>query len=120
MIRRPPRSTLFPNTTLFRSLGASLTAAFLAGPAASTPAQAETPVSVVVQERPGAGPAVEQAVGRLGGHIDTALPIIDGFSATLPAHRVADPEATPGVAGRPPDPPLPLPGPPARTSGGAP
>ena len=91
--RRGLRHRLLPGL-----LGASLTAAFLAGPAASTPAQAETPVSVVVQERPGAGPAVEQAVGRLGGHIDTALPIIDGFSATVPADRVADLETTPGVA----------------------
>src|SRR2546430_12687436 len=54
--RRGLRHRLLPGL-----LGASLTTAFLAGPAASTPAQAETPVSVVVQERPGAGPAVEQA-----------------------------------------------------------
>src|SRR2546430_10511009 len=28
MIRRPPRSTLFPYTTLFRSIGAAMTAIF--------------------------------------------------------------------------------------------
>src|SRR2546422_5766544 len=31
MIRRPPRSTLFPYTTLFRSLGGTLQAGSLAG-----------------------------------------------------------------------------------------
>src|SRR5437667_4609518 len=31
MIRRPPRSTLFPYTTLFRSLGAALPLTFAAG-----------------------------------------------------------------------------------------
>src|SRR5438067_1030650 len=40
------------------SLGAALAGALLLGPAGLTPAQAETTVSVVVQERPGAGPSV--------------------------------------------------------------
>src|ERR1044071_6185299 len=31
MIRRPPRSTLFPYTTLFRSLGGALTSAVILG-----------------------------------------------------------------------------------------
>src|SRR5206468_8042954 len=35
MIRRPPRSTLFPFTTLFRSSGIVLAAAWLAGQLAS-------------------------------------------------------------------------------------
>src|SRR3712207_7680312 len=34
MIRRPPRSTLFPYTTLFRSLDLGIAAALPAGPAA--------------------------------------------------------------------------------------
>src|SRR3712207_7518323 len=36
MIRRPPRSTLFPYTTLFRSVGALLATALLVVPAATT------------------------------------------------------------------------------------
>src|SRR3712207_8496367 len=35
MIRRPPRSTLFPYTTLFRSPGKRMMAAFMAGPRGS-------------------------------------------------------------------------------------
>src|SRR2546427_6891134 len=41
MIRRPPRSTLFPYTTLFRSASAS--AATPAAPARSTPPEPPTP-----------------------------------------------------------------------------
>src|SRR5256885_9269444 len=36
MIRRPPRSTLFPYTTLFRSVAVLLCSAFLHAPAAMT------------------------------------------------------------------------------------
>src|SRR5260221_10297704 len=39
MIRRPPRSTLFPYTTLFRSLTGILAAVTLVGSALSLPAQ---------------------------------------------------------------------------------
>jgi serine protease AprX len=76
---------------------AALTGALVLGPTGSSPAQAESTVRVVVQALPGAGQGVEQAVTRLGGHVDTALPIIDGFSATLPADRIGALEATPGV-----------------------
>src|SRR3712207_8517026 len=41
MIRRPPRSTLFPYTTLFRSLAESL-------PAATTPGDGPDPHAVLV------------------------------------------------------------------------
>jgi hypothetical protein len=66
----------------------------LTGPvaAASTdrPAQPETElVSVIVRELPGAGSAPEQAVSALGGTVEEPLGIIDGFSATLPADRLA-------------------------------
>src|SRR5256885_12920152 len=54
MIRRPPRSTLFPYTTLFRSLAAGLTAAlvFGSGWAQSYP---QKPVRVLVGFTPGGG-----------------------------------------------------------------
>src|SRR2546425_8688786 len=40
MIRRPPRSTLFPYTTLFRSLGISLATGILLGCLPALPARA--------------------------------------------------------------------------------
>src|SRR5437763_8773166 len=88
------------------SLGAALAGALLLGPAGLTPAQAETTVSVVVQERPGAGPSVDQAITLLGGHVDMPLPIIDGVSATVPADRIATLEATPGVTAVTPNRPV--------------
>src|SRR5256884_3655548 len=49
MIRRPPRSTLFPYTTLFRSLGGRVPSAFLhQHPAAVAP---RTPVSLPRPQR---------------------------------------------------------------------
>jgi serine protease AprX len=44
--------------------------------------------SVIVQAAPDAGAAVEREVGRLGGRLTRALPLIDGFAATLPAGAV--------------------------------
>src|SRR3712207_8290591 len=38
MIRRPPRSTLFPYTTLFRSIGLSLSICFLTNGSSTLPA----------------------------------------------------------------------------------
>src|SRR3712207_7809725 len=47
MIRRPPRSTLFPYTTLFRSAGGTVTRALpiVSGFAATIPADAEAAVA---------------------------------------------------------------------------
>src|SRR2546426_8601678 len=47
MIRRPPRSTLFPYTTLFRSLGQRLDAVIH-----RVPQQVQQRVSQLVQDRP--------------------------------------------------------------------
>jgi serine protease AprX len=91
-----PRSRLRPRLFV-ASLCAALTGALFAGPAALPSAQASSAVTVVVQTVPGSGGAVEQAVGRLGGHVGVALPIIDGFAATIPAGRVDALQATPGV-----------------------
>jgi serine protease AprX len=52
-------------------------------------AAAAPPVTVVVQARPSSVGHAADTVARLGGHVDVALPIVDGFSATLPADRVA-------------------------------
>src|SRR2546425_1974038 len=52
MIRRPPRSTLFPYTTLFRSLGAGLSGCSSRAAEASAP---RTPVRV---EPAASGPAL--------------------------------------------------------------
>src|SRR5690349_22701965 len=47
MIRRPPRSTLFPYTTLFRSSGGSGSAAAAARSAAAPPASPAAPGAAV-------------------------------------------------------------------------
>ncbi len=78
------------------SLCAALTGALLAGPALPS-AQAVSTVTVVVQTVPGSDQAVEEAIDRLGGHVDVALPIIDGFAASIPANHLDALEATPGV-----------------------
>src|SRR5687767_15721352 len=52
MIRRPPRSTLFPYTTLFRSLFAmSMTISGLSAPAADRPRNTSAPLSASVRVR---------------------------------------------------------------------
>ncbi|HZQ77815.1 MAG TPA: S8 family peptidase, partial [Acidimicrobiia bacterium] len=95
---------------LVGGLLAALTGGLLAGPAVTAPAQAQSPVTVVVQERPGAGPGVEQAISRLGGHVAVDLPIIDGVAADVPADRVGALEATPGVVAVTPNRPVTLSG----------
>src|SRR5256885_16640454 len=67
MIRRPPRSTLFPYTTLFRSPGAAEHCAGPADPCARVPARcaADGQVGAAgrgLPARPGAGPADRDAV----------------------------------------------------------
>src|SRR5687768_822276 len=59
------------------------------GPAALVPARADT-VRVIVQGHAGADHGVEDALVRLGGRVETPLPIIDGFSAVIPADRIDD------------------------------
>jgi serine protease AprX len=63
---------------------------------ASTDASVE-PVSVIVRELAGAGNAPERAVSALGGSVEEPLGIIGGFTATLPADRVAALRTAPGV-----------------------
>jgi serine protease AprX len=106
MIHRSGRRARF----LVGGLLTALTGALVVGPASTAPAQAEPSVTVVVQERPGAGPGVDQAIGRLGGHVDVSLPIVDGVAATIPADRVGALEATAGVAAVTPNRPVTLSG----------
>src|SRR2546426_12051928 len=82
MIRRPPRSTLFPYTTLFRSrrqlhrcgrtpghdpLGDVTAAAATGRPPAGTPARSEQPPAVIDRSRtrllPGGGLAARSSAG---------------------------------------------------------
>jgi serine protease AprX len=72
----------------------------VAGPAvaeAATPSAAP-PVQVVVREDPGAGAVAQQAVARLGGSVGRELKLINGFTASVPADRLAVLRAVPGVA----------------------
>jgi serine protease AprX len=73
--------------------------AALAAPATATAATegsgAQFPV--VVREAPGAGAGPERAVAAFGGTVVRQLGIIDGFSAEVPADRVAALRAIPGV-----------------------
>src|SRR2546427_6789919 len=58
MIRRPPRSTLFPYTTLFRSLGAGLVAA-------GVPAAVRHPVELLDESYQAAGYRSEEHTSEL-------------------------------------------------------
>jgi serine protease AprX len=78
------------------------TAAVAMGAAAPVAAQASTdaaiePVSVIVREVAGAGQGPERAVSTLGGTVEEPLGIIDGFSATVPADRLAVLRTMPGI-----------------------
>ena len=99
--RRLPRTRW-----LVASLCAALTGPLFLGSAGLAPAQAESSVSVVVQAEPGSSQEAERAVARLGGRVDVALPIIDGFGATIPADRVDDLEAASGVTAVTPNRPV--------------
>jgi hypothetical protein len=84
-----------------RQLTTIATAVFVAAgtmaPGTALAAADAAPVSVIVQEFPGAGNAPERTVVALGGTVEEPLGIIDGFSATVPADRVGALRAAPGV-----------------------
>jgi serine protease AprX len=52
-----------------------------------TPAQK---VSVIVGENDPSSPRLENVVEKVGGTVDRQLPIVDGFSATIPARAIAN------------------------------
>ena len=78
---------------------ATLVAAGLTGPAAASAAaltSSADQVSVIVRELAGSGNAPERAVSAFGGSVGRQLDIIGGFTAEVPADRIA---ALRGVAG---------------------
>ena len=66
-------------------------------PARASAAPAGPPVDVIVRQVAGAGQAAESAVETLGGHVGRHLGIIDGFSARVPADRLPELSAAPGI-----------------------
>ncbi len=54
-------------------------------------------VPVIVQKLVAADETVEAAVARLGGRVTRALPIVDGFAATVPARALRALAVVPGV-----------------------
>ena len=89
-----------------RMVAASLAVA-LSLPAAlpatvATSAAAAATVAVIVQA-PGAEARVAEAVRELGGAVTRALPIVNGFSAVLPARALEELAAQPGVRAVTPD-----------------
>jgi serine protease AprX len=77
---------------------ATLVAAGVAGPAgAATTASATDQTSVIVREITGAGNGPEQAVSAFGGTVGRQLDILGGFTATVPADRLAALRAVAGV-----------------------
>jgi serine protease AprX len=60
-------------------------------------------IGVIVRELPGTGNAPENTVRSLGGKVEFQLPLINGFSAHLPASAMSALAASPGVAEVTPD-----------------
>ena len=54
-------------------------------------------VSVIVQKFSNDDPRPEQAVRRVGGKVEKLLPIVDGFSASIPASAIPSLSATLGI-----------------------
>ena len=65
--------------------------------AASINAESGPDVGVIVQEFDGAGNGPESAVARLGGSVTREIPLIHGFSATIPGTAMAALQGTRGV-----------------------
>ena len=84
------------------SLAAALTLPAALPATVATSAAAAAGVAVIVQA-PGAEARVAEAVRELGGAVTRALPIVNGFSAVLPAHALDELEAQPGVRAVTPD-----------------
>jgi serine protease AprX len=77
------------------ALAMTLAAAGHSAPLAST---VESSLRVVVQKLNPFDRSPERAVEGLGGEVEQDLPIVDGFSATIPAERLDTLRAVPGVA----------------------
>src|SRR2546425_4485866 len=91
MIRRPPRSTLFPYTTLFRSL-------FLAtSPAAGRAAAFWHPLRTIADARAPVRLAVDRVTVRRGDTVTVTLDVPAATRATLWTRGPGDPWRPPPV-----------------------
>jgi serine protease AprX len=82
------------------ALAVALIASPSLAPAAAPDAggsRASARVSVIVREQSGAGTEPEDVVRRLGGTIETRLPIIDGFVSDIPRRAIDRVRRSPGV-----------------------
>jgi serine protease AprX len=79
---------------------ATLVVAGIAGPTAASaaePASKADQVSVIVRETTGSGNGPEKAVRAFGGSVGQQLDVIGGFTADVPADRIALLRGVPGV-----------------------
>ena len=83
------------------SLAVAVTAA--ASATSGVKAKPTTFTPVIVRATPGAERRVEASTRRLGGTVGTRLPIVDGFSASIPAAAVPRLRVLPGVLSVAPD-----------------
>jgi subtilase family protein len=105
----PRRGTTWTRRSVALLLVAVLIASitgFTGQAAVTRAAGANRMVDVVVTRTAGGGAAAERAVVAAGGSIVRRLDIVNGFSARVPANRVADVTATPGVDHVAPDRPI--------------
>jgi serine protease AprX len=72
----------------------------------TTPTYSGSPVSVIVRAVSGGAHQVEELVTEMGGSIELRLPIIDGFSASLPADALPILERSTAVLSLSPNTPL--------------
>ncbi|MFI5042652.1 MAG: hypothetical protein ACHQNA_12540, partial [Acidimicrobiales bacterium] len=97
-IRRRPFAALIAGLTVVASVGIAVpsAAAVLGGRAKVDPgllrealARPAATLHVIVRESRPASNAAERLVGDLGGKVSLELPLVDGFSASLPASGLA-------------------------------
>ena len=95
------------NFRLFVSSGAvgAIAVAALASPSSAWATAAAPPSwqQVIVTGAGGQAGALRADVRRIGGRVDTSLPVIDGFTARVPAAQVARLRQLPGVRSVTPD-----------------
>src|SRR5436305_6088725 len=82
---------------------AALTALGVVGLVGLPAAAAAPRTNVIVQQLPGSGPDADQLVRLLGGKVTRALPIVNGFAATVPVADVPRIAGLPGVVAVTPD-----------------
>src|SRR3989442_1868000 len=81
MIRRPPRSTLFPYTTLFRSLRAGMAGSIVTGGSTWVGLSSVAKVIGAQKEEPSTGGLTPQELKVLGAAMDEIIPPSNGMLA---------------------------------------